>query len=45
MTTYEVFGRSFETIDAAIEYGQRVDAFEIAIVYNGQIVSKHEIEY
>lgn len=43
MSTYQVFGREFDSLDEAIEYAKAVDAYEVMVRYNGKVVSTHEL--
>ena len=43
MTTYVVGMKSFETIELAEQYAKQSDLCFVAIFYNGQFVSEHEV--
>ncbi len=43
MTTYVVGTKSFETIEMAEQYAKQSDLCFVAIYFNGQFVSEHEV--
>jgi hypothetical protein len=42
-TTYQAGPRSFDSMDAAIEYARRCDFGFVAVLVNGVIISTHEL--
>lgn len=43
MTTYQAGTRSFDNLEDEIEFATRCDFAFIAIFFNGQFVSEHEV--